>query len=487
MALSVPKKSRGGAPNPTKGVLPAAGNSRTATARPVASWTIPGLVWPTVPEPDGAELLAIYFQLNKSQWWSPEQIHALQFEQLHALLSHALRNVPFYRERLPAAGFDPARPLTADIWQRLPILTRRDVQEAGHQLHSTQPPTTHGALTKVTTSGATGTPVTVQKSELVQKFFEAATLREALWHGRDFSGKFAVIRPNQSKWLDGKSSAEFDSWGVPYSRLFGTGPCVQFDIFADAAQQVQWLIDEAPDYLLSMPSNLRMLADYIAAHKIQVPPIREIRSYAEAYDDDFPRLCRATWQAKHTSVYSTQEIGIIASQCPKRPHFHVDAELTLVEVVDNEGRPCRPGELGRVIATPLHNFAMPLIRYEVGDLAEVGEPCSCGRGLPVLERVLGRTTGVLHLPSGKKRFMWPLSSGFGQYAAIVQRQVVQRTLVDIDVLLVVREPLRADVEVSLLDRLKQKIGAEFNFRIVYVDSLPRNREGKYEDFRCEIA
>ena len=89
-------------------------------------------------------------------------------------------------------------------------------------------------------------------------------------------------------------------------------------------------------------------------------------------------------------MYTCQEAGYLALQCPDYPHFHVQSENVLLEVVDDVGQPCGPGEVGRVLITSLNNFATPLIRYELGDYAEVGAPCPCGRGLPVLKRIMGR-------------------------------------------------------------------------------------------------
>ena len=229
-----------------------------------------------------------------------------------------------------------------------------------------------------------------------------------------------------------------------------------------------------------------LFRSHAQAHGIAMPPIREVRSYGEAFEDDLPRLCREVWGAKHTTIYSAEESGMIASQCPKRPHLHCEAELAMVEVLDDSGRPCAPGEVGRVVVTHLHNFAAPLIRYELGDLAEVGMACECGRGLPVLKRVLGRTSGLLTLPSGEKRFVEPATRTFVELSAVVQRQIVQRSPTEIDLVLVARRPLTVGEETELFSDLSARFGAKFDFRTVYVDSIPRAASGKFALFRSEI-
>src|SRR6185295_14515719 len=96
------------------------------------------------------------------------------------------------------------------------------------------------------------------------------------------------------------------------------------------------------------------------------------------------------WGVGVVDVYSSEECGQIALQCPEHEQYHVQSESVLVEVLDDEGRPCAPGTIGRVVLTTLQNFAMPLIRYDIGDFAEPGPACPCGRALPVLTRIVGR-------------------------------------------------------------------------------------------------
>jgi phenylacetate-CoA ligase len=132
--------------------------------------------------------------------------------------------------------------------------------------------------------------------------------------------------------------------------------------------------------------------------------LREARTFAEALPEDLRALCRAAWNVKLCDVYSAEEAGYIALQCPDHEHYHVQSENLIVEVIDERGEPCRAGEMGRVVVTTLTSFAMPLIRYEIGDYAVAGAPCPCGRGLPVIERVLGGTRNLLRLPDGPASF-----------------------------------------------------------------------------------
>src|SRR5262249_15877820 len=112
-----------------------------------------------------------------------------------------------------------------------------------------------------------------------------------------------------------------------------------------------------------------------------------------------------SWGVPLQDTYTSREGGYMALQCPEHTHYHVQSEAVLLETLDDRGEPCRPGEVGRVVITPLHNFAMPLIRCESGDYAEAGRFCPCGRGLPVLNRIMGRSRNMLRLPKGGR--IWP--------------------------------------------------------------------------------
>ena len=105
-------------------------------------------------------------------------------------------------------------------------------------------------------------------------------------------------------------------------------------------------------------------------------------------------------------MYSSQEFGYIALQCPDAHTYHVQSEAVYVEILDGPGGPCRPGEVGRVVISTLHNYATPLLRYEMGDYAETGGDCVCGRTLPVLNRIVGRERNMWIMPNGQR--MWPV-------------------------------------------------------------------------------
>jgi phenylacetate-CoA ligase len=266
---------------------------------------------------------------------------------------------------------------------------------------------------------------------------------------------------------------------------FATGSRALLDVRVPIAEQVDWLLRRKPGYLITLPSNLALIARHCLDHAIRLPTLRLVRTVSEVVTDDLRVLCQQALGVPIADVYSTEEVGPIALQCPLHTHYHVQSEAVLVEVLDEQGAPCGPGQAGRVVVTPLHNLAMPLLRYDVGDYAGVGPPCDCGRTLPVLTRILGRDRNRLVMPNGERTYA-PVSSRIGEVAAIIQHQMVQTRIDQLELRIVARRQLTDDETRFLRDVILRNIGHPFPLEIVYVDAIPRTESGKFEDFRCEV-
>ncbi len=432
----------------------------------------PSLSWPALPDERSAAVLALLYQMLKCERWEAKLLAERQGEQLHALLRHAYGSVPFYRERwrrLPGA---------ADLPQ-LPILSRRDLQTDFDSLKSAALPPEHGSAVEARTSGSTGTPVRVLKTAVQDLFWRALTLRDHRWHGRDLSATLAVIRK-------GAGRGSRPSWGPATQGLVETGPCLTLDVDTDTQAQLEWLQRHEPEYLLTYPSLVAELAALSLRRGVKLPRLRQVRTFGEALDPQTHALCREAWNVRLVDFYSSEEVGYLALQCPEHEHYHVQSENVIVEVVDESGSPCAPGESGRVLVTDLHNFATPLIRYEIGDYAEPGEPCSCGRGLPVLRRIVGRTRNMLMTASGRR--YWPSLGvrSFEEIAPVLQHQFIQKAFDLIEVRLVTRSPLTADQEARLQALIASKLPGDFRLAFVRCEAIGRGPGGKYEDFVCEV-
>ncbi|MDD5758388.1 MAG: phenylacetate--CoA ligase family protein [Desulfobulbaceae bacterium] len=441
---------------------------------------VPGLHWPSIPGAEGVSLLALLYQLEQSQWQSPEDLLDLQLKQATIMLDFAKQTVPYYQKTLKQLSLRTGKPISLQQWRELPILTRQHVQEAGNLMVSAAIPADHGKKASLQSSGSTGKPLTSWQTEVSQTFFHALTMRNHLWHRRDFSKKFTAIRvSNTLKPGESKANA---SWGPATAMTVETGPAATLHINTDVKQQAVWLMEQRPAYLLSFPTNLHALATFFLENGNSLPGLEQVIAYGEVLSPETRLLCREAWQVEVKDMYSAMEVGYMALQCPDHEHYHVMAENIMVEVIDENGHPCLPGELGRVVLTPLHNFAMPLVRYEIGDYAEVGSPCPCGRGLPVIRRVVGRVRNMLILPTGEER--WPVmnSKAVSSIAPILQLQMVQHSLHAVEVRLVVKRAIDQTEEAQLKGVIIDTLGYPFELKFTYMDEISRNRGEKFEEF-----
>jgi phenylacetate-CoA ligase len=449
--------------------------------RPLRS-QIEGITWPAIPDPVAANLLVQLTQLDDSQWWSPEQLTRMQHEQFAHLALHAHQQSPFFRERFDQAGLRPDRKWTADAFASIPLLTRAELMQQAWHIHSRAIPEKHGAVNAVQTSGSTGQTVTVMKTEVTQLFWLALAMREHLWHERDFSATLAIIKA-MTPTMDDPILAAKMGWGHPATLLFETGPSYSQPLAMVVAQQIAWLASIDPKYLLTYPSNLSALLDRYENGDALPASLRQVRTVGETLHDGLRERCKRLGDIDIVDMYSSQEVGLIALQCPVSGLDHIQSESLIVEVLDDEGRPCQPGQVGRVVITDLHNFATPLIRYEIRDYAEVGPICPCGRGLPTLSRIMGRRRNMVTLPDGSKH--WPLVGAyrFREVADIKQYQAIQHSLSDVEIRLVVDAPLTSAHESRLTSLIHHALGHTFPLRFSYFkEELPKTKGGKFEEF-----
>lgn len=449
-------------------------------ANPIRHPTLPrsavaDICWPAIPSPRAGALLGLIHQLEQTQWWPREALRAAQLRQASILVAHAYQQCPFYRERLASSGYRPGTELDEAGYASLPIVTRADIQAAGENVFARHVPRAHGRVMEGKTTGSTGRPLVFRGTWLAIHLWHALTLREHLWHRRDLGMTLAIIRT-------GSATAQRRGWGGAAELVFATGRSTSLDIRTDVAHQLEWLREQQPAYFLTHPSNLRALAQHCRQSGAVLDTLREVRTVGEIVDDSLREVCQKAFGVPLTDIYSATETGYIALQCPETPHYHEQSEAVLLEVLNDAGKPCAPGEMGRVVLTVLHNFAMPMIRYEIGDFAVAGAPCNCGRGLPVIERIVGRERNLVVLPDGRR--YWP-QVGYKQWAGVVpieQSQFVQKNPHTIEARLVTARELTADETSMFITAFRDAIGYPFHVEITYHRELARGPGGKFEEF-----
>jgi len=325
-----------------------------------------------------------------------------------------------------------------------PILTRYDLQKM-------QPP--KGDFVS-RTSGSTGIPVEIQRTNLSKLWYNATTLREVLWHKRDLSLSFAVIRPIIQQELS------LPQWGSAFALLGRTGPLYAHPVQGDLNR---WLQKIQPGYLFTYPSILETI-DLSALHQL-----KGIKTTGETLTYKNPLI---------VDTYSSEEVGTIAIQCPDDPENYHVMENIIVEILDEQDR---PAQTGRIIVTDL--TSLYLYRYDIGDYAELGE-CRCGRKLQTLKKILGRKRNSVILPDGSRH--WPRigSREFRKIAPIKRFQAVQTDMSTIELRLIIEKPLTVEQESALSKELQHWIGHPFDVRFVYLDEFP---SGKFEEFICQVG
>jgi len=437
------------------------------------------LVWPAIPDNKSPALPAILRQLEESQWWPRDKLLSHQMTQIREVIKYSIKKIPFYQDRFKYFSFEEIGEFNAEFFQSLPILTRQELVGAGLSIVNLHPPVSHGKVLRGRTTGSSGRPLEYYGTQLTKLFWEAFTIREHLWHQRQFNGKMAVIR-------FGVENSLHDTWGPPLNQLYKTGPSATLNIKTDIEEQIAWLLRQNPDYLLSFPSNVLGIVRSMKTNSLSLSNLKQVRTVSEAFSPELKNIVRDVLGAKLVDVYSTCETGYVALQCPDYDHYHIQSEGVLVEILNDAGQACEPGETGRIVVTDLHNFAMPLIRYDLNDFATVGESCPCGRGLPVITVIKGRERNLVRLPNGKT--YWPLL-GFHKWmdiAPIEQIQVRQVALNELVVNLAMPRILEDSERRAFESILSDSLGHSFDIKYKYVDHIPPGPGGKYEEFVADF-
>ncbi|MDA0238722.1 MAG: AMP-binding protein [Proteobacteria bacterium] len=437
---------------------------------------VPGITWPAVPDANSSEILALAYQLAQSEWWTPDLLVARQLAQAGELLAHATRSVPYYRDRIDGY-ISSTGTLTSERWRSTPILSRAVLQEYADRFKSEALPKAHAPVSQISTSGSTGRVVTILGTKMTALMNAAVGLRYHQWHQREFGKVVASIQVVKGNRAEAAAAGKASPWVPGY----GGGTIFYCDINETVSAQAERLKKYNPSYLFAYPSTIDALLECL--ERTDLPALIHVATLGEALDAELRGRVRAVWDVPLVDAYSATEAGMLALQCPDHEHYHVQSERCILEVLREDGSACPPGETGRVVITDLHNFAVPLIRYEIGDYAEVGDLCSCGRGLPVLTRVAGRVRNMLTLPNGDKK--WPRfgSARLAGIAPVKQAQLVQKSLNEIEARLSVERPLTLDETTKLRETILNGLGHSFDLTFSFVDVFPRTVNGKFEDFQ----
>lgn len=442
---------------------------------------VSGNVWPKILDPKQAQYIQGLSQLENSQWLTPDDLASRQLSQLHILAQHAFHQCDYHKAVFKDVGFDATQPFTWEDWRKLPLLRRQDVQKHMQALLAHELPTSQINTSWVQTSGSTGEPVKVRKNNLSGYMHRLLCLRETLWAKRDLSKTLVGIRATHEK-AKAPQGIRNPKWGGIISEIFHTGPSGLLGVDCNIADQIRWISDIKPEYLMIYPNCLLAIMKAYEHESFDLSFIKGIATIGEMVSPDLRTSITRNLGINVIDCYSSQEIGYMALQCPEHDHLHIQSENVLLEVLNQENQPCEAGEIGRIVVTNLHNFSMPLLRYEIGDWAEVGAACPCGRGLPVLNKIVGRSRNMMRLKDGNTR--WPMI-GFAKYhdiAPIRQHQIIQTGFDSLIMKLVIHKELDSKQQTQMRALLCKSLNHDFHIEFQYFDELKVGKNGKFEEF-----
>ena len=402
--------------------------------------------------------------------WPLERKRGLQERLLRELLSHAAKSSPWYRERLPETP-DLAR-FGLDDLRRLPVLEKSDLQ--GHLDEITGTGRFANGVGENNSSGSTGTPVRVYQS---QEYFDSHWAETAL--GYLMCGPFRPGMPLAFFWGSQIYSSEHRGLrGTLHDILVNI---LWFDAFSLRRDRMPATIRKLRAYRPSLiVGYVSILTEVARALELPLDGLIGIETTAETLTPQERSVIEDAFGAPVFNRYGTNEVGTIAHECEAHDGLHMMMENNIVEVVDADGRPLTtPGAEGQVLITNLHNFATPLIRYRLGDVARLGtDGCPCGRGSARLETVIGRTSDVIVSPAGiLLHGLFFLKLFYG--APVLRFRVDQETPNRLRVRVVPGARYSDDVRQAITSQILAHGDPRFELLWEVVDEIPRSASGKF--------
>jgi phenylacetate-CoA ligase len=406
--------------------------------------------------------LAQYPRLAREQWLPAEAVQRRQWQRFQAMVRHAFTSSPFCRRRFREAGITPDDIRSPDDVTRIPITTREDLREADDLLAERFDRT---RLKRSVTSGSTGRRTT--------SYFDADAwlmakhllkLRARLACGARPWDRVALVQDEQAT---ARSSA--------LSRMRS------FSIHRPIDEVLPELRAFAPSVVYGFPGHLLRLGQ-AAAHGLRP---RLVFTSGEMLDELTRSGIEGAFGAPVLDVYGCTEVKEIAWECPRRQGYHVNADWLMLEVLN--GEPDRRRPPGTLLVTPLYNYGMPLLRYEIGDTGEtLAHPCGCGRGLPLVRPTLGRSVDYIALEDGTIVPPYNLTCAIEDVAGMRQYQIVQRTLERLEVRVVPRREFDDASRRQIQERLRPVLhGLTAEIRVV--DEIAPEPSGKYRIVKSEAT
>jgi len=407
--------------------------------------------------------------LERFQYVPKEELEALQREKLQQLVLFAKNNVPAYQKRL--GHIKQADIKARDLLSRLPTISKQEIK-TGDFVSRVR----YLGITRKTTGGSTGEPVTIHKTRGAMAWELAVTWRGYRWAGVDI----------------GDRQARF--WGVSLTRksrliarltdlVTNRRRCSAFSFGPeDMAIYTKKLLKFKPTYFYGYVSMLEEYARYFKERGEKTPfKLKCIITTSEVLTEYHRSILEEVFCAKVFNEYGSGELGSVAHEC-EHGSMHLSAENMIVEILKGN-RPCRPGEIGELVITELNNYAMPLIRYRTGDFASFSpQECRCGRSLPVIKNLYGRAYDIIRNSQGKlfhgEIMMYIFEEAQRRDLGINAFQVIQEARDTLRIKIVPGIDYGKRTTQFITNRIKEKFDPEAKIVFEIVDKIERCASGK---------
>ncbi|MBL7085894.1 MAG: phenylacetate--CoA ligase family protein [Candidatus Cloacimonetes bacterium] len=418
-------------------------------------------------------------QLEESQWYSLEQQKEYQERKLKSILVHAGENVPYYRILFKDLGIDPINEEPFSVLSKLPLLDKQSVRE--NTEHFVAENIQKKTMLIEHTSGSTGTPLKVyQTNESQQYNYALGEARSFGWAGVKHTDRKVIfggrlIIPISKKYPP--------YWVTNYSekQLYCSSYHISISTLPDYHKKIK---EFKPDYITGYTSAIYLYGRYLIDNGKKLEGIKAIISSSETLSNKQRNIIEKAFNCKVYDGYSLTEYVNYISECEHNT-LHISPEAGVVEIVNDNYQEVENGIEGEIVSTTLFNYSMPLIRYKTGDLTiKSDKRCACGRKLPVVEKIAGRSDDYIITPEGKK--VGRLDPVFKEIDNIVEAQIIQEDINNVCVKIVSASNFSKKDAEAIVNNLQLRIGQKINVSLHKVKNIKRSTNGKFKSVICKI-
>lgn len=405
-----------------------------------------------------------YRKLQESERWQPARLATVQHEKLSRLYAIAIASTDYYRERKLAHLRLPKVPEELGEWlEQWPILSKEEVR--AHFKEMLSPVISERSRRYVTTGGSTGQPLRVAKSVSTVAVAEAALVRGQLWAG------VSPGDPGLSVKTFGRISLLGRARQMVANRMSISAYGAQKNGRRNLAEQVRRF---RPRFVTGYPTSLLHLAQSLRGKGVKIPVVL---STGEMLQESQRASLAETFEACVFDYYGSNEVGSLAYECEHGAR-HITEEHVILETVDGGGKSVS-GVPGRILITDLDNYALPLIRYDVGDIGVLGnKQCSCGRALRVLNSLEGRTQDMLQSRSGKSLPAIFFAGRFRSLTSLKAYQLIQKSWETVELRYVVGAQNAPKEVQEIVDEVMRHLGPEVSVQTNECAEIPLTARGK---------